>query len=211
MLEYIIEENPDSRLIRRAADILINNGLLVIPTDTSWSIICSIASKEGIARIKHFAPKDRDRPLTVMCSSISQVSELCHLSSSAFRVIKSLVPGPYVFILPSTNRLVKDFGLKRAEIGVRIPNNKVALGIIEALELPVLSITAKRSMIEKNLPEPEYPEEYLISGGWELEDLEGVDLILDPGEENERLVGTVLDLRSGEVIVNRLGAGPWPI
>ncbi|GAB1432956.1 L-threonylcarbamoyladenylate synthase [Spirochaetota bacterium] len=210
MIEYIVAENPDARLIRRAADILKNNGLVVIPTDTSWSIICSIASKDGIARLKSFVDKGRDRPLTVMCSSISQIAELSHIDSSAFRLIKRLTPGPYVFILPSTNRLAKDFGLKRAEIGVRIPGHRVPFDIIEALGMPLLSLTAKHSMIKKNLPEPEFPEELLFSGGWELEDLEGVDLILDPGEENERLMGTVLDLRSGEAEVLRMGAGPYP-
>jgi len=86
----------------------------------------------------------------------------------------------------------------------------VPTDLIEALGCAVLSLTAKRSMLDPDLPAPDYPEEALFSGGWELEDLPGVDLILDPGEENERLLGTVLDIRSGEVEVHRLGAGPYP-
>jgi hypothetical protein len=65
-------------------------------------------------------------------------------------------------------------------------------------------------MLDPDSPAPDYPEEALFSGGWELEDLPGVDLILDPGEENERRLGTVLDIRSGEVEVLRPGAGPYP-
>lgn len=210
MLEYVVAENPDARILRRAASILRDGGLVVSPTDTSWSILCSIASKDGVARLKKLIGPGRDRPLTVMCSSISQASELCDLSGAAFRAMKRLTPGPYVFIVPSTNRSAKDFDLRRAELGVRIPNHKVPLGVIDALGCAVLSLTAKRSMLDPSLPPPDYPEEALFSGGWELEDLGGVDLILDPGEENERRLGTILDLRSGEVEVTRVGAGPYP-
>jgi tRNA threonylcarbamoyl adenosine modification protein (Sua5/YciO/YrdC/YwlC family) len=210
VLEYVVAENPDARIVRRAASILSGGGLIVVPTDTSWSVLCSIASKEGVARLKRLVAPGRDRPLTVMCSSIAQASELCEVSTAAFRVMKRLCPGPYVFILHSTNKLARDFDLRRAELGVRIPNHRVPSDIIDALGCAVLSLTAKRSMLELDSPPPEYPEEALFSGGWELEDLPGVDLILDPGEENERLLGTVLDIRSGEVEVHRMGAGPYP-
>jgi tRNA threonylcarbamoyl adenosine modification protein (Sua5/YciO/YrdC/YwlC family) len=210
VLEYVVAENPDARILRRAAAILKDGGLVVVPTDTSWSILCSIASRDGVARLKKLVETGRDRPLTVMCSSIAQASELCDVSSAAFRVMKRLTPGPYVFILPSTNKVAKDFDLRRAELGIRIPDHRVPLGIIDALECAALSLTAKRSMVDPDTPPPDFPEEALFSGGWELGDLPGVDLILDPGEENERLLGTVLDLRSGEVEVVRLGAGPYP-
>jgi len=210
VLEYVVAENPDARIIRRAASVLSDGGLVVVPTDTSWSILCSIASKDGISRLKRLVATGRDRPLTVMCSSIAQASELCEVSSAAFRVMKRLTPGPYVFILPSTNKAARSFDLRRAELGVRIPAHRVPTDLIEALGCAVLSLTAKRSMLDPDLPAPDYPEEALFSGGWELEDLPGVDLILDPGEENERLLGTVLDIRSGEVEVHRLGAGPYP-
>ena len=210
MLEYVVAENPDARIIRRAATVLSDGGLVVVPTDTSWSILCSIASRDGVARLKRLVATGRDRPLTVMCASIAQASELCEVSSAAFRVMKRLAPGPYVFILPSTNKAARSFDLRRAELGIRIPAHRVPTDLIEALGCAVLSLTAKRSMLDPDLPAPDYPEEALFSGGWELEDLPGVDLILDPGEENERLIGTVLDIRSGEVEVHRLGAGPYP-
>jgi len=210
VLEYVVAENPDARIIRRAASVLSGGGLVVVPTDTSWSILCSITSKDGIARLKRLVADGRDRPLTVMCASIAQASELCEVSSAAFRVMKRLTPGPYVFILPSTNKAARSFDLRRAELGVRIPAHRVPTDLIEALGCATLSLTAKRSMLDPDLPAPDYPEEALFSGGWELEDLPGVDLILDPGEENERLLGTVLDIRTGEVAVHRLGAGPYP-
>ncbi len=210
VLEYVVAGNPDARIIRRAAAILAGGGLVVVPTDTSWSILCSIASRDGVARLKRLVESGRNRPLTVMCSSIAQAAELCEVSSAAFRVMKRLAPGPYVFILPSTNRAAKDFDLRRAELGVRIPDHRVPTDTINALGGAVLSLTAKRSMIDPDAPTPEYPEEALFSAGWELEDLPGIDMILDPGEDNERRLGTVLDIRTGEVEVVRLGAGPYP-
>jgi tRNA threonylcarbamoyl adenosine modification protein (Sua5/YciO/YrdC/YwlC family) len=210
LFEYVVAANPDARVMRRAASALEGGGLVVVPTDTSWSVLCSIASKAGIARLKRLIEPGRDRPLTVMCSSIAQASELCEVSSAAFRVMKRLTPGPYVFILPSSNKSARTLDLRRAELGVRIPDHRVPLGVIEALGCAALSLTAKRSMLDPDSPAPDYPEEALFSGGWELEDLPGVDLILDPGEENERRLGTVLDIRSGEVEVLRPGAGPYP-
>ena len=84
------------------------------------------------------------------------------------------------------------------------------MDVIEALGRAVLSLTAKRTMLDADVPEADYPEELLFSAGWELEDLPGIDMILDPGEENERRIGTVLDIRTGVVEILRPGVGPYP-
>ena len=137
MIQYVISENIDDRVLRRAADLLRTGGLVAFPTDTSWSVGCSIASKDGIARLKKLVGRQPDAPLTVICSVLQQVSELCELSTVSFRTIKRLVPGPYVFILPSTNRAAKDFDLRRGELGVRIPENPVPCALVDALESDV--------------------------------------------------------------------------
>ncbi len=209
MIEYIVPTNPDLRLIGRAARILEDGGLVGLPTDTSWSIVCSIASKLGVGKLKNLIAPGRDRPLTVLCSSINQVSELCELESAMFRVIKRLVPGPYVFILRSTNRLVKDFDMRRAEIGVRIPAHAVPCEIIRQLDKPLLSLTAKRGMLSGDWSEPDFPEDALFSEAWEFEDIPALDLILASGEEQERRMATVLDLRYGDVRLVRAGAGEY--
>lgn len=210
MIEFIVAGNPDTRVIRRAAAILEGGGLVVSPTDTSWSVLCSIASADGLRRLKKLLEPGRDRPPTVMCSSVKQASELCAIDTAAFRLIKRLVPGPYVFVLPSSNRAAKDFDLRRAELGVRIPDHAVPIALIDSLGHPLLSVTAKRGMLDPAFGEADFPEELLFNAGWELEDLPGVDLILDPGEENERKMATVLDLRGGDAVVLRMGAGAFP-
>lgn len=210
MIQYVISENIDDRVLRRAADLLRTGGLVAFPTDTSWSVGCSIASKDGIARLKKLVGRQPDAPLTVICSVLQQVSELCELSTVSFRTIKRLVPGPYVFILPSTNRAAKDFDLRRGELGVRIPENPVPCALVDALGLPLLSVTAKRTLLGVDAGDVEFPEELLFSAGWELDGIQGIDMVLDPGEEQERRVSTVLDLRTGEIEVVRRGAGDYP-
>lgn len=210
MIEYVISENIDDRVLRRAADLLRTGGVVAFPTDTSWSVGCSIASKDGIARLKKLVGRQPDAPLTVICSVLQQVSELCELSTVSFRTIKRLVPGPYVFILPSTNRAAKDFDLRRGELGVRIPENPVPCALVDALGLPLLSVTAKRTLLGVDAGDAEFPEELLFSAGWELDGIQGIDLVLDPGEEQERRVSTVLDLRTGEIEIVRRGAGDYP-
>jgi tRNA threonylcarbamoyl adenosine modification protein (Sua5/YciO/YrdC/YwlC family) len=207
--EYVIASNPDARVVQRAARILEGGGLVGLPTDTTWSIVCSIASKQGIGRLKGLIAPGRDRPLTVICSSINQVSELCELDSASFRVIKRLVPGPYVFILNSTNQLAKEFELRRAEIGVRIPAHALPCALCAELGKPLLSITAKRGMQTGDWSAPDFPEDELFSDAWEFEDIPGLDLVLNTSEERERRIATVLDLRLGDVKLMRLGAGPY--
>ena len=210
MIEYVVSANIDDRILKRAANLLRNGGLVAFPTDTSWSVGCSIASRDGIIKLKHLVGKGADAPLTVICSALQQVSELCELDTGSFRSMKKLVPGPYVFILPSTNRAAKDFDLRRGELGVRIPENPVPCAVVDALGLPLLSVTAKRTLLGMRAEDAEFPEELLFSGGWELEDVQGIDLVLDPGEEQERRVSTVLDMRNGQIEVVRRGAGEYP-
>lgn len=210
MIEYVISANIDDRVLRRAADLLRKGGVVAFPTDTSWSLGCSIASKDGIAKLKRLVGREADGPLTVICSALQQVSELCELDTVSFRTIKRLVPGPYVFILPSTNQAAKDFDLRRSELGVRIPENPVPCALVDALGLPLLSVTAKRTLLGMDPKEAEFPEELLFSGGWEIDGVPGIDLVLDPGEEQERRVSTVLDMRGGGIEVLRRGAGDYP-
>ena len=229
MIEYIVPNNIDDRILAKAAKTLQGGGTAAIPTDTSWSIVCSMNSREGIKRMKSLS-KDRDeRHFTLLCSDISQFGDLCNLDNSRFRLIKRLTPGPYVFILKTLLGTEKALGLKRREIGVRLPDYPVPLALINTLGCPLYGITAKRSMAadyfdyeDDETDDSEssdsgeqswsgfYREETLFDGGWELEGIRELDLILDPGEDRNRIFSTVLDISSGEVEVIRQGAGRWP-
>jgi tRNA threonylcarbamoyl adenosine modification protein (Sua5/YciO/YrdC/YwlC family) len=215
MIEYVIPSNIDDRILFRTARILKDGGLAAFPSDTSWLIACSFLSKEGLKKLRalaglHTGPGEipgvkEDRHFTLLCSGFSQFSEFCSIDNTRFRLIKRLSPGPYVYILKTLPGTEKVLNLKRGEIGVRIPNHHVPLEMIKTLGSPLYSVTAKKSMAG------ELPGEDLFEGGWELEAIEGLDMILDGGDDRPRIHTTVLDLRGDEAIPLRLGAGAWPV
>ena len=232
MIEYIVPGNIDDRILSKAASLLQNGGTAAIPTDTSWSVVCSINSGEGIKRLRVLSRERDERHFTLLCSDISQFGDFCSPDNSRFRLIKRLTPGPYVFILKTLLGTEKALGLKRREIGVRLPDYPVPLALINALGCPLYGITAKRSMSMEGDDDPTdfpsvrsgpdrensgdegpafYREETLFDGGWEMEDIRGLDLVLDPGEDRNRIFSTVLDISSGEIQLLRQGAGPWPV
>ncbi|MDR0316216.1 MAG: L-threonylcarbamoyladenylate synthase [Treponema sp.] len=220
MIEYVAPTSIDDRILGRAARLLEEGGLIALPTDTSWSVVCSLRSQTGIKKLRQLSGERDERHFTLLCSNISQFGELCSLDNTRFRLINRLSPGPYVFILKTLSGTEKALDIRRREAGVRIPGHPVPLALIKTLQHPLYSITAKRSMqgdVEWESPGegdtelPPIAEEELFEGGWELEGIEGVDMVLDSGEERERIFSTILDLSGEEVKLLRHGAGEWPI
>jgi len=224
VIEYIVPTNIDDRVLERAARLLSEGGLVGIPSDTSWVVVCSLASKEGIRQLRDISGERDERHFTLLCSDISQFGEFCSIDNTRFRLLRRLSPGPYVFILKTLLGTEKVLQLRRGEIGVRIPDHPVPIALIKALGSPLYSVTAKREMCddvdfdeddsgdsvhEEELPP--IPEENLFEGGWELEAISGLDLILDTGEERPRIFSTILDVSGDEVALLRMGAGVWPI
>jgi len=212
MIEYIIPGNIDDRILAKAAALLKDGGAVAIPTDTSWSIVCSMNSRDGLKRLRMLSKEKDERRFTLLCSDISQFGEFCSLDNTRFRLIKRLTPGPYVFILKTLLGTEKTLGLKRQEIGVRLPDYSVPLALIDTLGCPLYGVTAKRDMLSvEEIDQDSTDEETLFDGGWELEDIPGLGLVLDPGEDRKRIFSTVLDLSAGEIQVIRQGAGRWPV
>ena len=219
MIEYLVSTNINDRVLARSVRVLENGGLIALPTDTSWSLVCSLKSPAGIKKLRKLSGERDERHFTLLCSDISQFGELCSLDNSRFRLIKRLSPGPYVFILKTLLGTEKALDIRRREAGVRIPGHPIPLALIATLQSPLYSITAKKSMhketeFENTVEEselPPIPEEDLFEGGWELEDIDGVDLVLDDSEDRERIFSTILDISGEEITLLRKGAGPWPV
>jgi tRNA threonylcarbamoyl adenosine modification protein (Sua5/YciO/YrdC/YwlC family) len=220
MIEYVISSNIDDRVLARTVRILEGGGLVALPTDTSWSLACSLKSPSGIKKLRKLSGERDERHFTLLCSDISQFGELCNMDNSRFRLIKRLSPGPYVFILSTLLGTEKALDIRRRETGVRIPDHPVPLALLETLQHPLYSITAKKTMLHDEEPSaatteetelPPIPEEDLFEGGWELDDIEGVDLILDDGEERERIFSTILDVSGENIRLIRQGIGEWPV
>jgi tRNA threonylcarbamoyl adenosine modification protein (Sua5/YciO/YrdC/YwlC family) len=222
MIEKIVPSNIDDRVINRAVTLLEEGALIALPTDTSWTIVCSIKSPAAIKKLRRLSGERDERHFTLLCSSISQFSEMCNLSNSRFRMIKSLSPGPYVFILKTQKGTEKVLDIRRHEVGVRIPNYPVPIRLIETIGYPLYSITAKKSMTAHGGPEtfgdeqadtelPPIPEKQLFENAHELADIKELDMILDSGEDRERIFSTILDMCQDEIKLLRLGAGHWPV
>jgi tRNA threonylcarbamoyl adenosine modification protein (Sua5/YciO/YrdC/YwlC family) len=222
MIEYVTAGNTDDRILSRSAKLLADGGILALPLDTTWVAVCSLQSKEGIKKLRRISGERDERHFTLLCSNISQFGELCDLDNTRFRLIKRLSPGPYVWILKTLLGTEKALGLRRREVGVRIPDHPLPLQLIAALGCPLYAITAKRSMTEAGGDSgerdsagdteglPPIPEEDLFDGGWEIEAIPGIDLVLDTGEERPRIFSTILDISGPEVSLVRPGAGSWP-
>ncbi|MDR2576019.1 MAG: L-threonylcarbamoyladenylate synthase [Treponema sp.] len=231
MIEYVVPLNIDDRALAKASRVLEGGGLVALPTDTSWSIVCSLKSPNGVKKLRKLSGERDERHFTLLCSGISQFGELCSLDNSRFRLINRLSPGPYVFILKTLLGTEKALDIRRKEVGVRIPDHPIPLALIDTLQQPLYSITAKKTMhndseafdyasddFEEDAPGdndsgelPPIPEDNLFEGGWELDGINGLDLILDGGEERDRVFSTILDLSGDDVKLLRQGAGAWPV
>lgn len=209
MIEYINKTNIDDRVLIKAKNVLEQGGLVAYPTDTSWSIGCSSQSKQGIAKLSTLKGSFQNFTLTLICSNISQISNVTILNNSNFKLIKKYTPGPFVFILPAQSKIEKKVNMKRIEIGVRIPSNPVPIKIVETLKFPIFSITASKIMTSKEWWDEDYAEQNLFECGWELENISMIDIILDPGDPLPKQLATVIDLTKEEIRIIRYGIGEF--
>jgi tRNA threonylcarbamoyl adenosine modification protein (Sua5/YciO/YrdC/YwlC family) len=226
MIEYVTPGNIDDRVLTKAVRVLNNGGLVALPTDTSWALVCSLQSRAGIKKLKSLSGERDERHFTLLCADISQFGELCSIDNTRFRLIKRLSPGPYTFILKTLLGTEKILDIRRREVGIRIPDHPIPLALIKSLAFPLYSITAKQTMTgiggdkgpgkdpEGTLSGEgtlEIPEEDLFEADWELESIEGLNLIISGDEDQIRTFSTVLDITGDEVQILRRGAGPWPV
>ncbi|MBN2659161.1 MAG: threonylcarbamoyl-AMP synthase [Spirochaetales bacterium] len=206
MIEYVQPHDPDDRIIKKAVSILEEGGIIAYPTDSSWGIGCSSESAKGLERLSRLR-EDKKTQFSLICSSISQMSTVANIDNQSFRIIKQNTPGPFVFVLKAIRKVEKMIGEKRAEVGLRIPAHEIPKRLVDVLGAPLFSITASKDMMDVYGLDAEYPEENLLECGWELENIRGIDLIIDSGEALEKSLSTVLRLDGGVVEVLRYGDG----
>jgi len=205
----VVEIRPtslDLRVLDKASTVLAGGGLVAFPTDSSWSVACDSQSKEGVAKLKRLKGTGTFTP-AVLTSELAQWNEFVDLSNAAFRIVKRHVPGPFVFIFPARPSLRNPFGIKRLEFGLRLPDHPVPRALIEALGRPVYAITASRQLAEPGWWDESFAQEYLFESAWDLEELVGVEMILDPGEAQPKVLTTVVDFTEGTPVLVRQGLG----
>ncbi|MGL5285145.1 translation factor SUA5 [Aeromonas sp. RU39B] len=199
---YIHPENPQVRLISQSVQILKSGGVIVYPTDSGYALGCQMGDKGALERICRIRRIEADHDFTLVCRDLSELATYARVENSAFRLIKNNTPGAYTFIFKATKEVPRRLmNEKKKTIGIRVPDNNIALALLEALGEPLLSTT----LILPGSATAEYdPDEINDKLGKQL------DLVINGGYLGEQPT-TVIDFSDDEPVVRRRGAGdPTP-
>lgn len=195
-------DNPQARLIREAVYIVKHGGLIVYPTDSGYALGCQLDDKQALERIRRIRQLDKNHNLTLMCRDLADLGAYAKVSNTVFRLLKAFTPGEYTFILPATSEVPRRMlHPKRRTLGLRVPDNTIALALLEALEEPLMSTTLILPAADAPLSEPDAIRDVLGKQ---------VDLIIDGGNCGHEPT-TVVDLTGEYPHVIRHGKGdPTP-
>jgi len=135
-------ENPQHRLVRQAVDILDQGGVIAYPTDSAYALGCRLGNKAGADRIRQIRRLTDKHNFTLVCRDLSDIATYAKLDNWQYRLIKTHTPGAYTFILSATSEVPRRLmHAKRRQIGIRIPDNRIALALLEELAEPLMSTT----------------------------------------------------------------------
>jgi tRNA threonylcarbamoyl adenosine modification protein (Sua5/YciO/YrdC/YwlC family) len=190
--------DPQPRLVASIVQIIRDGGLIAYPTDSSYAFGCHIGDKRAIDRIHRIRRTDKKHNFTLVCSDLSEISTFARVDNWAYRMLKSMTPGPYTFVFEATREVPKRLqNPKRRTIGLRVPDHPLVHAMLEALGEPIMSSTL-------SLPGDEMP----LTDPFEIEDRIGsqIEAIVDAGPVGIEPT-SVIDLSSGSVEVLRVGRG----
>lgn len=196
----LYEANPEQKKIDRIVNILQNDGVIIYPTDTVYGIGCSITSRSAIDRVARFKgiTPGKER-FSLICESLSQVADYAkNIHTPVFKLMKKALPGPYTFILNSSNKLPRSLNSAKKTVGVRIPDHNIPTTLVHELGVPIIttSIRDEDEIIEYST-DPELIFEKFSNM---------VDVVIDGGYGNN-VPSTVIDCTGDEFEVLREGLG----
>lgn len=142
MILSINSQNPQQRLIRKVSDVLDNGGLIAYPTDTFYGIGCDLFNKKGIQLIYKLKNRPLSQPFSIICDSLKEINRYAQVSNYAYKTMKRLLPGPYTFILEGSKLVPKIMLTKRKTAGIRVPDHKICLELVEGLGNPIITTSA---------------------------------------------------------------------
>jgi len=143
MLITINGQNPQMRLIKKAADILRDGGIVIYPTDTVYGLGCKLSNKKGIEKIYRIKKRNEKQPFSFICADLKDISRYARVSDYAYKTMKRLLPGPYTFILEASRLVPKIILPKRQTTGIRVPDNLICLALVGELSEPIISTSVK--------------------------------------------------------------------
>ncbi len=195
---HIHPDDPQARLIRHAVEILAGGGVVVYPTDSAYALGCHIGDKSALDRIRRIRRLDSKHNFTLMCRDLSELSLYAKVDNLNYRRLKNHTPGPFTFILRATSEVPTRLKHpQRKSIGLRVPDNRIALALLRELSEPIMSVTLI-------MPGDEYP----LIDPYEIRELleHDVDLVIDGGYCGLEPT-SVIDLMDDVPVILREGKG----
>lgn len=191
-------ENPQLRLIRQAVQIVDAGGIVALPTDSSYALVCHLDDKSAVDRLRRIRGVDDKHHLTLLCRDLSEIATYAKVDNRQYRLLKAATPGPYTFILEATREVPRRLSHpSRKTIGLRVPEHAIAHALLEELRQPLLGTTLILPGSEQPLNEPEEIREQLEKQ---------IDLVIDGGSCS-LLPTTVVDLSGPAPEILREGRG----
>ncbi|BBP96751.1 threonylcarbamoyl-AMP synthase [Burkholderia sp. SFA1] len=191
-------DNPQPRLINQAVEIIRGGGLVALPTDSSYALACHLDDKDAVERLRRIRGIDDKQLLSLLVRDLSELSNFAMVDNQQYRLIKSVTPGPYVFVLQATKEVPRRLSHpSRKTIGLRVPDHRITLDLLEALGEPLLATTLILPPDTEPINDPDEIRERLEKQ---------IDLVIDSGACPAE-PSTVIDLSSGEPVLVRAGRG----
>ncbi len=191
-------QNPQRRLLEQAAEVIRDGGVVTYPTDSCYALACHLGDKAAVERIRQLRGREAEHELTLVCRDLSEIAVYAKVDNWAYRLLRSLTPGPYTFVLRATHEVPKRLQHpKRRTIGIRVPDHTIAQALLDVLNEPLMSTTLQLPGDDLPLTEPDVILDRLSRQ---------VDMVIDGGACGVEPT-TVLDLSGGSVELVRKGKG----
>jgi len=191
-------DNPQPRYIKMAAEVIQSGGIVALPTDSCYALVCRLDDKSAVDRLRRIRGVDDKHHLTLLCRDLSEVASYAKVDNRQYRLLKAATPGSFTFILPATKEVPRRLSHpSRKTIGLRVPDNRIALALMEEVGQPLLGTTLILPGDEDPLTEPDEICHRLKSQ---------IDLVIDGGACSF-VPTTVIDLTGEEPVLIRQGRG----
>ena len=191
-------DNPQARLIKQAAQIVSSGGIVALPTDSAYALVCRLDDKAAVDKLRRIRGVDDKHHLTLLVRDLSEVAQYARVDNSQYRLLKATMPGPYTVILEATRELPRRLSHpSRKTIGLRVPENRITLALLEELGEPLIGTTLQLPGDDHMLSDPEEVRERLEKQ---------IELIIDGGAGMLEAT-TIIDLTGPEPELVREGRG----
>jgi tRNA threonylcarbamoyl adenosine modification protein (Sua5/YciO/YrdC/YwlC family) len=191
-------DNPQLRLIKQAAQIIHSGGIVALPTDSCYALVCHLDDKSAVERLRRIRAVDDKHHLTLLCRDLSEIALYARIDNRQYRVLKATTPGPYTFILEATKEVPRRVSHpSRKTIGLRVPENRIAHALLEELAQPLLGTTLILPGEAQSLTDPDEIRDRLERQ---------IELVIDGGACSLQPT-TVIDLTGDEPLLIRQGRG----